>query len=141
MKVKHWIGIGILATAAACGGGSSGGNSSNTTPTGPTTPANNNVAATISIVEYSFAPNTTSVKVGSTVQWVNNGTLPHTTVSDKNVWTSTQLGGGTADAYGGTSGGQSYNYTFNTAGTYSYHCALHPPATYPGFVGTIVVTP
>jgi hypothetical protein len=28
-----------------------------------------------------------------------------------------------------------------TPGTFGYHCALHPPSMYPGFIGTVTVTP
>jgi plastocyanin len=37
--------------------------------------------------------------------------------------------------------GGAYQMTFHTAGTYSYHCSLHPPSMYPGFTGTVVVNP
>jgi plastocyanin len=137
MKTVQWLAGAVVAAAAACGGGSS---STNSDPTNPTT-TGTNVAATVSITEYLFTPETTRVAAGKTVEWVNNGALTHTTVSNNNVWTSSQLAGGTPNTYGGTTGGQTYDYTFNTAGTYSYHCVLHPPSTYPGFVGTIIVSP
>jgi plastocyanin len=134
MKTIQWFACWVVAAAAACGGGSSSMSSDPTT-------SGTSVAATVAITEYQFTPETTRAAAGKTVQWVNNGLLTHTTVSDNNVWTSGQLTGGMPTTYAGTSGGQSYNYTFNTAGTYSYHCVLHPPATYPGFVGTVIVSP
>lgn len=47
---------------------------------------------------------------------------------------------------GGMGGGDSmpggtFQFTFNQAGTYGYHCPLHPPSAYPGFTGTVIVTP
>ena len=47
---------------------------------------------------------------------------------------------------GGMGGGDSmpggtFQFTFNQAGTYGYHCPLHPPSAYPGFIGTVIVTP
>jgi plastocyanin len=32
--------------------------------------------------------------------------------------------------------GQSYSFTFNTAGTFAYHCSIHPSMT-----GMVIVTP
>jgi hypothetical protein len=61
------------------------------------------------------------------VKWTNNDAVAHTTTSDGGTWNSGQLlaasGGG---AYGGTSAGGSYQYTFNSAGTFTYHRANHP---------------
>jgi plastocyanin len=98
--------------------------------------------ACVTIQDFSFSPAMLSVKVGTTVQWNNNGPSSHTTTSDNAVWDSGALagpsGGGT---YGGAPGG-SFQFTFNSPGTYHYHCKLHPPtiAMYAGFTGTITVT-
>jgi plastocyanin len=60
------------------------------------------------------------------------------------VWTSGTLGsptsGGSGYGGGGSSGG-TFQFTFTQAGTFGYHCNLHPPAQYPTFVGTITVVP
>ena len=142
MDTKRWMPLVLIAVVSGCGGGgSSASNTSPTSPTTPTTPTSGNVAATISITDYYFTPASVAVKVGSTVRWVNNGAVSHTTVSDKTAWTSAQLSGSTTDQYGGQSGGQSYDYTFGTTGTYSYHCSIHPPTQYSSFVGTITITP
>jgi plastocyanin len=39
-----------------------------------------------------------------------------------------------------TSPGGTYSFTFNTPGTYNYHCKVHPPSLYPSFVASITVT-
>ena len=100
--------------------------------------------ACVTIQDFSFSPATLSVKAGTTVQWINNGPSGHTTTSDGSVWTSGTLappsGGG---GYGGGTAGGTYQFTFNTPGSYPYHCMLHPPSNpaYSGFTGTITVTP
>ncbi len=57
--------------------------------------------------------------------WVNNDTVPHTATSDTGVWDSGTL-----------NPGQSFSFTFNDAGTFPYHCAIHGAAS---MSGTIVV--
>jgi plastocyanin len=99
--------------------------------------------ACVTIQDFTFSPATLTIKVGTTVQWTNNGPTAHTTTSDAAAWNSGTLsapmGGG---AYGGGSAGGSYTFTFTATGTYGYHCALHPPSVpqYAGFTGTITVT-
>jgi plastocyanin len=98
-------------------------------------------ATCVTIEDFSFAPATLTVKVGTTVTWTNAGPSAHTTTSDTGVWDSGTLnapGGG--GGYGMTSAGGTYQVKFTTPGTYPYHCKIHPPASYPGFAGTIVVT-
>jgi plastocyanin len=128
MRLVHFITAAGATLAAACG--------SSTAPGGG--PPNPNG---ISIQDFSFAPAALAVKVGTTVTWTNNGPSGHTTTSDATGWNSGTLappsGGG---GYGGSPGG-TYQFTFMTAGTYTYHCALHPPSSYPTFTGKITVTP
>ncbi len=94
-------------------------------------------ANVVSIVDYAFSPQSLSVKVGTTVTWTNTGSVAHTSTSDTGMWNSGQLAGATAGGpYGGGSAGASYSFAFQTAGTYTYHCANHTNMT-----GTITVTP
>jgi len=97
--------------------------------------------AGVTIQDFSFSPAALTVKVGTTVTWTNNGPAAHSATSNIGTWDSGLLNGPTSGgAYGGSAGG-TYQYTFTAAGTYTYHCYLHPPSTYPGFTGTITVTP
>jgi plastocyanin len=61
--------------------------------------------------------------VGTTVTWVNTDSVSHTSTSDGTAWNS-----------GIVSPGGRFSFAFQTAGTFSYHCAIHP-----GMVGTVVV--
>lgn len=79
----------------------------------------------ITIQNFAFAPATITIPVGTTVVWTNQDSAPHTA---------------TADAAGGfdtgmMQKGESGKVTFNTAGTFAYHCSVHPR-----MVATIVVT-
>ncbi len=71
------------------------------------------VTHNISIAGFAFGPSSLSVKKGDTVVWTNNDSAPHTvTGSGLN---SPTLGSG-----------QKYTFTFNSAGTFRYHCNFHP---------------
>lgn len=70
----------------------------------------------ISIQNFSFSPATLTVKKGTTVTWTNNDSVTHQIKS--NAFNSSPL-----------SSGQSFSFTFNTAGTFDYSCAIHPSMT------------
>jgi plastocyanin len=74
-----------------------------------------------------FVPDPITITVGTTVTWTNVTTnIPHTTTSDTpGIWDS-----GTVNP-GGT-----FSFTFNTPGTFGYHCTFHQSL---GMVGTITV--
>jgi plastocyanin len=85
------------------------------------------------------------VKAGTSVMWSNAGPSAHTTTSDAGAWSSPTLGapsgGGGPYGSGAATAGGTFQFTFSQPGTYRYHCSIHPPSVYPGFVGVIVVTP
>ena len=73
----------------------------------------------------SFSPNPTTMRVGQTVAWKNNDTIAHDATQDACALLDT----GTVSA-----GATSAPLTMSTAGTFTYHCTIHP-----GMVGTLVV--
>ena len=73
-------------------------------------------AVTIDIVDFAFAQPEITVRPGTTVTWTNTGVAPHTV-------TGLPTESGTIDP------GQSFSYTFETAGTFDYQCAFHPQMT------------
>ncbi len=77
---------------------------------------------TVSIIDFSFVPQTDTVTAADSVRWVNNGAVLHTTTSNTSVWNSGTL----------SPGPSSYTRQFNTAGPFPYHCKFHP-----GMTGTI----
>ena len=67
------------------------------------------------INSMSFGPRTLNVKVGTTVIWTNHDVVPHTVTFDDGSVNSGML-----------EPGDSYEFTLTTAGTYNYHCSMHP---------------
>lgn len=93
------------------------------TPIEPNTPlinTNNSVTdyqpVDISINNFAFNPKQRNVKIGTTVTWTNDDPAPHTVTFDD--FTSATL-----------ITGQTFSHTFTQAGTFNYHCSLHPSMT------------
>ena len=110
-------GLASLAGTAACSSDNSGP---------PVTGDVSIVSGASSLGAAAFDPNpfSESIATQATVTWVNNDGVPHRIVSDAPLFDSPSLGGG------GT-----YTFTFTAAGTYTYHCSIHPT-----MVGTITIT-
>jgi plastocyanin len=72
----------------------------------------------------SYSPNPTSLRVGQTIAWHNSDTIAHTSTKDGGGFDTGSINGGATSA----------PITMSTAGTFTYHCTLHP-----GMVGTITV--
>ncbi len=99
-------------------------NTQSKTTTGATTTATSGTSSPVReaaakkavlISNFAFNPDTLSVRKGTTVIWTNEDTAPHTV---------TGTNGGPVS--GTLSKGQNFSYTFNTAGTFSYYCKIHP---------------
>ncbi len=141
MSVSHLMALAALTLTVACSGDSAptnptgGGQMQNPPPSG---------TVTVNIQDFSFSPASVTIKAGTTVRWANQGPSAHTTTSDAAVWASSTLGapvsGGGGYGSGGSLGG-TFDFTFTQPGDYPYHCSLHPPSSYPGFTGTVTVTP
>ncbi len=72
-------------------------------------------AATVTIDNFSFSPETLTVKPGTRVTFVNHDDIPHTVVAADKSFRSRALD--TDDKY---------EFTFTTAGSFDYFCGLHP---------------
>jgi plastocyanin len=79
----------------------------------------------VSIQDFFFSPANVSVPAGTTVTWVNEGSVPHTVTSDDGQFDSGVL-----------MPGDSYTVKFNGQGTITYHCAIHPSMRGSVTVGT-----
>jgi amicyanin len=141
-KKALWIGvIVVIVLAAAVFALTKNKNNSNnnamdmshsstatTTQSSPSANPEDNAVATmaVTISDFSFAPGTIKVKAGDTVTWTNKDSTSHTVTADVK----------TADAPDGPSIAQNetYSFTFKKAGTYTYHCSIHPSMR-----GTVIV--
>jgi plastocyanin len=113
----------VLLTVATAACGSS---NTPTTPTPTPTPTAMSVSIPVgarTLGAGAFVPNPVTVTVGSTVTWINNDTTTHDSISDTGVWNSGNI----------PAGGQ-FAFTFQSKGTFTYKCTIHP-----GMVGTVTV--
>ena len=70
----------------------------------------------VEIKNFAFSPLTLTIKKGNSVVWNNQDSVTHTIKSDSgNEIDSSSL-----------SNGETYSHTFEIAGTYDYHCGIHP---------------
>jgi plastocyanin len=72
-------------------------------------------AGTVSVMGMMFMPGTVSTTLGGSVTWTNDDSLAHTVTSDQRLWDS-----------GTKAPGATYVRTFTSAGSFAYHCAIHP---------------
>ena len=79
----------------------------------------------VMVANYAFNPAVITVKSGTKVTWTNSDAVSHSVTQDSGTMLKSDL----------FARGQSYSYTFTTAGTYSYHCTPHLYMK-----GTVVVT-
>jgi plastocyanin len=71
--------------------------------------------ASVTIKDFEFAPSTVTIKVGGTVTWTNDGPSAHTVTADDGSFNSGEL-----------QKGKTFSRTFDSTGTFSYHCSIHP---------------
>ncbi|HSK51331.1 MAG TPA: cupredoxin family copper-binding protein [Clostridia bacterium] len=69
----------------------------------------------VEIADFTFTPGDAQASVGATVEWTNSDSAPHTATMDDG-----------SCATGNIATGASAALVFNAAGTYAYHCAIHP---------------
>ena len=107
---------------------------STTSPTAPCTPTPTNPECvnppnllTVTIKNGVFSPNPVTVKVGQTVNWLNSDAIVHS-AADPGAFDIGNIAPTSAHSDNGD------GVTFNTVGTYSYHCGIHQNET-----ATIVV--
>src|ERR1700751_2312028 len=71
----------------------------------------------VTIDNFTFSPAELKLKVGDTVTWTNHDDIPHAVVSAGKFRSKTMDTGDT------------FSFTFTSAGDYKYFCSLHPHMT------------
>jgi plastocyanin len=125
--------LAIALLAGACGGSGSTPAPASAAASAPaaSAPAESQSAApapggeesAVRIADFAFDPASLTVTAGSTVTWTNGDAAPHTATADDGSFDTGSIGGGA-----------SASQAFPDAGTFTYHCAIHPNMT-----GTITV--
>ena len=111
--------VGVSLVVSACGS-----DSSSPTAPGTSTPADVTVTIQSNSGSNSYAPNPATMRVGQTIAWRNADSIAHTSTQDNGGFnTGTVAAGATRAAT-----------MMSTAGTFTYHCTIHP-----GMVGTLTV--
>jgi plastocyanin len=86
--------------------------------------SDNNVPANeVWMQNTAFNPSTIIVPATTTITWRNKDGMTHTVTSTTGQFDS-----------GNVSAGGNYSHQFNTPGTYTYRCTIHPQMT-----GTVIV--
>jgi plastocyanin len=135
MSRSRTVRTGLLAVLAAaalpfvsCGGGGGGGGVTNPPPPsgggGGGTPPDVIITIVAENGSMSFSPNPANVTRGQRVAWRNSAGQVHTATQNS----------GSFDTGNIDSGSQSNGIAMDTAGSFAYHCAVHP-----AMVGTLNV--
>ncbi len=127
MSLRLAIVSALLISVIACGGDSVPSAPSEMPSPAPT-PGAPSLAVVIPVgAEFlgnrAFMPNDLNITVGTTVTWMNTDSTSHTSTSDGAGWNSGTL-----------APGRQFSFAFQTAGTFPYHCTIHPD-----MVGRVVV--
>jgi plastocyanin/uncharacterized protein (DUF2141 family) len=69
----------------------------------------------VNIGDFFFSPAAVTINVNDQVKWTWIGSIVHTTTSDSSLWDSGVKGNGST-----------FVTTFSAAGSFPYHCSVHP---------------
>jgi plastocyanin len=122
------LAIGLVA--AGCGGdddeggGGGGGNGDTAEQPAGDDGGGGGGGTEVSMQDIKFQPSNVNVKVGDTVTWTNDDSVGHDVTGD-------DFKSGEPGAMGS---GDTFEHTFDTAGTFDYVCTVHP-----GMKGTVTV--
>jgi plastocyanin len=132
LSIRFTLAAALAVLAIACGNNYSSPATPSPTPAPSPAPAPTpgTTSSAVSIPtgaevlgNRAFSPDTLEVDAGTTVTWTNTDSVAHTSTSNATGWDS-----------GIISPGRQFSFTYQTPGTFPYHCAIHP-----GMVGTVVV--
>jgi plastocyanin len=119
------LAIGLVA--AGCGGdddGDDGGGNADTAEQPAGDGGGGGGAAEVTMQDIEFQPGNIDVKVGDTVTWTNDDSAGHDVTGDDFK----------SGDPGGMATGDTFEHTFDKAGTFDYVCTVHP-----GMEGSVTV--
>ena len=122
------VALAAALSFAACGGGGGGGGVTNPPAPSPSPGGGGSADLVITIVaengNMSFSPNPATVNAGQRVAWRNSAGTIHTATQNSGGFDTGSIDGGNT----------STPINMPTAGTFGYHCSIHP-----AMVGTLTV--
>ena len=102
----------VVTLAAGCGGGTSSSGGGGSSSTGGQGGGN-----AVIIDNLAFSPATLNLKTGQQVTWTNKQDIAHTVTADGGAFDHQMPPGAT------------FSFTFDKAGSFPYHCTIHPSMT------------
>ncbi|MEA2619399.1 MAG: hypothetical protein QOC97_172 [Chloroflexota bacterium] len=82
-------------------------------------------AVTVKVIDFAFQPTNVTATTGQVIAFSNTGSTGHTATLDSGGCATSTIDAGKSDGL-----------VFSVAGTYKFHCAIHPTL----MTGTIVVS-
>lgn len=116
--------VAVIIASVAIGGYFVFRNNGTSTNQNGNTPGQTTTTQTETLVvikDFAFSPADMKIKKGTTVTWKNEDSMVHTVKSDS--FESKDL-----------ATGDTFQFTFDTAGTFNYICSIHP-----SMMGTVTV--
>ena|SRR5438132_1434021 len=83
----------------------------------------------VSAQDDQFIPATTSITSSTLLTWQNDGVEEHTITADNGAFDSGDL-----------DPGQTFEFTFDSPGSYAYYCSIHGGPNGQGMAGVVVVS-
>lgn len=77
----------------------------------------------VTIKNFQFGPGSITIKAGQSIEFANLDDVQHSATADDGSWDTGLMGQG-----------EKKTITFSKAGTYAYHCSVHP-----NMHGTVIV--
>jgi plastocyanin len=112
--VSQLLAVAMLLLVA--GGCKNNGSSGYSAPTSPGTSApTTTVPNTVVISGFAFGPSPITVAKNASITWQNKDNVAHTATADDGTWDT-----------GTIAPGASKSLIFANAGTFAYHCTVHP---------------
>jgi plastocyanin len=69
----------------------------------------------VALKNFAYDPANVTIKAGGSVTWTNQDSVTHDVTADNGEFKS-----------GSLANGATFSFTFAKAGTYPYHCGIHP---------------